>query len=90
MPDIKPYKSMLTGEIVNSRSRHREHLRERGYVEVGNDSSLNPGPYKGIPDAQPEQRKELIRSQIDRMTWKQFRQAGKQYADLVKWNSRER
>ena len=34
MPDIQPYTSMLTGELITSRSRHREHLRERGYVEV--------------------------------------------------------
>lgn len=40
MPDIQPYRSMITGEIINSRSRHREHLKAHGCVEVGNDSSL--------------------------------------------------
>lgn len=40
MPDIQPYVSMVDGSIINSRSRHREHLREHGCVEVGNDSSL--------------------------------------------------
>lgn len=44
MPDIQPYKSMLTGELVNSRSRHRELLRQHGCVEVGNDSSLYHAP----------------------------------------------
>lgn len=37
MPDIQPYRSMVTGEIINSRSRHREHLKDHGCVEVGND-----------------------------------------------------
>lgn len=41
MGDIQPYKSMLTGETISSRSKHREHLREHGCIEVGNDSSLN-------------------------------------------------
>jgi hypothetical protein len=40
MGDITPYQSMLNGEIITSRSRHREHLRDHGCVEVGNDSSL--------------------------------------------------
>ena len=89
MPDIQPYKSMITGEMITSRSQHREHLKAHGYEEVGNDSSLTT-PYQGIPDVSPEKRKELIRSQIDAMTWKEFRAAAKRDADRVKWNSRER
>lgn len=41
MKDIAPYKSMVDGSIITSRSHHREHLRQHGCVEVGNDSSLN-------------------------------------------------
>ncbi len=37
--DIEPYKSMITGETITSRSKHREHLRAHGCVEVGNDTS---------------------------------------------------
>lgn len=44
MPDIQPYRSMIDGTIINSRSRHREHLRAHGVVEVGNDSSLRAKP----------------------------------------------
>lgn len=40
MPDITPYKSMLDGSAITSRSHHREHLRQHGCIEVGNDSSL--------------------------------------------------
>lgn len=35
--DIQPYRSMVTGEIISSRSRHREHLRDHGCIEVGNE-----------------------------------------------------
>lgn len=43
MNDIAPYKSMVTGEIINSRSRHREHLKDHGCIEVGNEK-LSPKP----------------------------------------------
>lgn len=36
-PDIEPYKSIVTGETITSRSRHREHLRQHGCEELGND-----------------------------------------------------
>ena len=42
MPDIKPYKSMIDGREINSRSTHREHLREHGCVEVGNEKQPEP------------------------------------------------
>lgn len=37
MPDIKPYQSMRTGEMISSRSKHREHIRQHGLIEVGNE-----------------------------------------------------
>lgn len=40
MGDIQPYRSMVDGSLISSRSHHREHLRQHGCVEVGNDSSL--------------------------------------------------
>jgi len=36
-PDIQPYRSMVTGEIINSRSQHRAHLKAHGKIEVGNE-----------------------------------------------------
>lgn len=35
--DITPYKSMVTGEMITSRSEHREHLRKHDCIEVGNE-----------------------------------------------------
>lgn len=48
-PDIDPYKSMITGEAITSRSQHREHLRRHGCEEMGNEkpAMVNrpmPGP----------------------------------------------
>lgn len=35
MADISPYRSMATGEMITSRSKHKQHLKERGLVEIG-------------------------------------------------------
>lgn len=51
MPDIHPYRSMIDGSEISSRSHHREHLKAHGCEEVGNDSSLSskPQPLKSPP-----------------------------------------
>lgn len=49
MPDIQPYRSMIDGKVVGSRSTHREHLRANGCIEVGNETKyLQPRP-KQLP-----------------------------------------
>jgi hypothetical protein len=35
--DIHDYRSVITSEMITSRSRHREHLKAHGCVEVGNE-----------------------------------------------------
>jgi hypothetical protein len=42
MPDIAPYRSMIDGSIINSRSEHRAHLRAHGCLEVGNEKLPEP------------------------------------------------
>ena len=50
MPDIKPYKSMLDGSEITSRSRHREHLRAHNCFEIGNETKyLKPQPMRSPP-----------------------------------------
>ena len=55
--DISPYRSMVTGEIISSRSRHREHLKEHNLLEVGNEVNYmvknirRPEPPPGLHDA---------------------------------------
>ena len=36
-PDIEPYRSVLTGEMITSRSHHREHLKQHGAEETGDN-----------------------------------------------------
>lgn len=43
--DIEPYKSMITGEMITSRSQHREHLRRHDCEEVGNER-ITPREHK--------------------------------------------
>lgn len=35
--DIQPYRSMVTGEYIQSRSAHRAHLKQHGKIEIGNE-----------------------------------------------------
>lgn len=50
MPDIQPYKSMIDGSEITSRSRHREHLRAHGCIEIGNETKyLQPKPMQSPP-----------------------------------------
>jgi len=58
--DIQPYKSQLTGEMITSRSQHRDHLKSHGCVEVGNE------PMKEKKQSWIEQKaqKDAIRKEI--------------------------
>ena len=88
MGDIKPYQSMIDGTMITSRSQHREHLKAHGCIELGNEPLKHlDKPYTGIPDVNPQGRKELIRAQVNDMTHKQFREAIRRDVERVKWNS---
>lgn len=60
MGDLKPYQSMVTGEIVESRSRHRQILREHRLVEVGNETHY----LKSKPITPPPGLKETLIQQV--------------------------
>ena len=84
--DIKPYKSMIDGTVIKSRSHHREHLKQHGCIEVGNEIPLTP---RGIPDADAQHRKELIVAQIQALGGHEaFKRAVKKDVEFIKWNSR--
>ena len=87
MPDIKPYKSMITGEEIKSRSQHREHLQQHGCVEIGNEVEHMTRPRQWV-DHSAESRKELIRAQVDAMSHAGFKRALQRDIERVKWNSR--
>ena len=58
--DIKPYKSMITGETIGSRSTHRAHLRAHGYTEVGNEIETLMRPR--VPTETRELREDILRA----------------------------
>jgi hypothetical protein len=87
MPDIAEYTSMYDGTRIKSRSQHREHLRDHGLQEIGNETKYLT--QRAQQDVAPQQRKELIRRQIDAMRFDEFRTAIKRDVNRVKWNSRE-
>lgn len=49
--DIGEYKSVVTGEVISGRRHHREHLKQHGCVEVGNDFQVSK-PVEMPPAAQ--------------------------------------
>jgi len=60
MPDIQPYRSMIDGSLITSRSVHRSHLKQHNCVEVGNDSSLRQPPKPKSPP--PGLKEEIVRA----------------------------
>lgn len=53
IPDIQPYISQIDGSVIESRAKHRAHLRDNGCIEVGNEkvTPKAPEPPKGLRDA---------------------------------------
>jgi hypothetical protein len=58
--DLQPYRSMVTGEMIEGRRQHREHLKTHNVVEVGN--SFDQSTPK--PIYQPGRLKEQIARQV--------------------------
>lgn len=61
--DIQPYKSMITGEYIMSRSAHRTHLRDHNCIEVGNERPAKPKDIDLTPESH-RRRKEMIVRQV--------------------------
>jgi hypothetical protein len=87
IPDIKPYKSMIDGSMITSRSKHREHLKANNCVEIG-DSIKEIKP-QSIPDVSPQKRKELIVSQFSSMTDSEVRKMIRRDVQNARFNSRK-
>lgn len=58
MGDIQPYKSMIDGSQITSRSHHREHLKAHGCIEIGNEVKHLKAQVR--PHQPPPGRKETI------------------------------
>lgn len=61
MGDIQPYKSMVTGEMIMSRSQHRKHLIQHKVIEVGNEKMVERKPEVKMPDLKAELARQLYR-----------------------------
>jgi hypothetical protein len=60
MLDIQPYKSMIDGSMITSRSKHREHLRQHNCFEIGNEK-MEP---KVPTPMSREKRRQILREQL--------------------------
>lgn len=47
--DIEPYRSTETGETIQGRRQHRDHLRAHGMVEIGNERLPDRKPIEAPP-----------------------------------------
>jgi len=84
---IKPFVSMVDGKTYDSRYAYEREVHARGYEIVGNDIDHLLKP-RTIPDFAPQERKELIRTQIMNMGHEGFKKALSRDVEFVKWNSR--
>ena len=66
--DIKPYKSMVTGETISSRSAHREHLRRHKLVEIGNETEAHMKEAAKKPEIDNSARKAQIAEMLNSKT----------------------
>lgn len=58
LPDTKPYQSMVTGEVIGGRRQHREHLRQHGLIEIGNEKPVR----RQVPDTTEQVRQAVHES----------------------------
>lgn len=62
--DIEPYRSMIDGSLIKSRSHHRRHLKENGCIEIGNETRY----LKPKPKYEPKGLKESIIQAVNNVT----------------------
>jgi hypothetical protein len=63
-PDIQPYKSMIDGRMVTSRSEHRRHLKANNCEEVGNDDPAKHIRYEKPVDTRLERIKHMVNTRL--------------------------
>ena len=62
--DITPYKSMIDGQMVTSRSQHRRHLKANNCVEVGNDDPARHVKREAVKDTRLERIKYEVNNRM--------------------------
>lgn len=66
MPVFSAYRTVGAerGRIIHSRQEHQDYLRQHGYEEVGNDSSMAPPPDNPDEDARRDRE---VRESLDQL-----------------------
>ena len=64
IPDIVPYKSMIDGRMVTSRSEHRRHLKANNCIEVGNDDPAKHVKRNKPVDTRLERIKHMVNTRL--------------------------
>ena len=64
LSDLTAYRSMRTGETIEGRAQHREHLRQYGLEEVGNEWDAFTAPRE--PVLKPGEIAEEVQRQLAR------------------------
>lgn len=66
--DMQPYKSMIDGRMITSRSQHRDHLKAHGCIEVGNETKyLKPKEKIDLTPESKAARKQKIIEQVNHL-----------------------
>lgn len=64
--DMPPYQSMITGEMITSRSQHRAHLKAHNCIEIGNETKyLKPKEKIDLAPESKAARKQKIIEQVN-------------------------
>jgi hypothetical protein len=66
--DIQPYRSMITGEMITSRSQHRTHLKDHGCLEIGNETKHLKGITLEPSPESHKRRKEMLIQKVQQLT----------------------
>lgn len=66
--DMPPYRSMIDGRMITSRSQHRDHLKAHGCIEVGNETKyLKPKEKIDLTPESKAARKQKIIEQVNHL-----------------------
>lgn len=82
--DIKPYKSMIDGSVISSRSQHRRHLKQHGCIEVGNERM------ESKPKMSKSVRREILREQLGSMTHREASRILDRIRDEIRFSNPHR
>ena len=67
MGDYQPYQSMVTGEMIEGRAAHREHLRRHNVVEIGD--AYDKVPSQQAPKVAPGLKETIARQVYEKLRY---------------------